>query len=99
MRGATSIILGEKIFKMRRLINQIQTGLGDPSSDVPSSFTSDLVLTGTDLPNVFLLLCPPPSSNFEDERVKSMNKCPVVLSRCPPPSSNFGDERVKSGIT
>ena len=35
----------------------IQTGLGDPSSDVPSSSTSVLVLMGTDLPNVFLLLC------------------------------------------
>ena len=40
--------------------------------------------------------CPPQSSNFGDERVKSMNKCPIVLSRCPPSSSNLGDERVKS---
>ena len=30
----------------------VQTG--DPSSDVPSSSTSVMVLTGTDLPNVFL---------------------------------------------
>ena len=48
---------------------QIQTGLGDPSSDVPSSSTSVMILTGTGLPNVFLLLCsafrcPPPSSDF-----------------------------------
>ena len=28
----------------------LQTGLGDPSSDVPSSSTSVLVLMGTDLP-------------------------------------------------
>ena len=35
----------------------IQTGLGDLSSDVPSSSTSVMVLTGTDLPNVCLLLC------------------------------------------
>ena len=35
-----------------------------------------------------------PSSNFGDERVKSMNKCPVVPSRCQ--SSNLGDERIKS---
>ena len=36
---------------------EVQTGLGDPSSDVPSSSTSVMVLTGTDLPNVFLLPC------------------------------------------
>ena len=35
----------------------VQTGLGDPSSNVPSSSTSVMVLMGTDLPNVFLLLC------------------------------------------
>ena len=77
----------------------LQTGLGDPSSDVPSSSTSVMVLTWTDLPNVICFNvpsfpCPPPSSNFGDERVKSMIKCPVVLSRGPPPSSNLGDERV-----
>ena len=87
-------------YVVQHMLN-IQTGLGDPSSDVPSSSTSGMVLMGTDLPNVFLLLCsvfqcPPPSSNFGDERVKSMNTCPVVLSRCPPPSSNLGEERVKS---
>ena len=40
--------------------------------------------------------CPPPSSNFGDKRVDSMNKCPVVPSRCPPQSANLGDERIKS---
>ena len=42
---------------MAILILKLQTGLGDPSSDVPSSPTSVIVLAGTDLPNEFLLLC------------------------------------------
>ena len=79
----------------------LQTGLGDPSSDVPSSSTSVLVLMGTVLPNVFLLLCSviPMSASvikFRGERVKSMNKCPIVPSRCPLQSSNLGDEKIKS---
>ena len=56
------------------------------SSDVPSSSTSVTILTGTDLPNVFLLLYSaiPISasvSRFRGQMVKSMRKFPVVLSR------------------
>ena len=81
----------------------IQTGLGDSSSDVLQFSTSITVLTGTDLPNVFLLLllcsATPMSASvikFRDESVKSLHKLPVVLSSCPPPSSNIDEERVKS---
>ena len=77
----------------------IQTGLGDPSSDVPSSSTSVMVLTGS-AQCIF-------ASMFRHSDVclrhqiswlKGLNqciKCPVFPSRCLPPSSNLGDERVK----
>ena len=71
----------------------LQTDLGDPSSDGLPSSTSVTISTGTDLPNVVLLLCsaiPDVRLRHQISRTKGVNQCiivPVVL----PQSSRYGN--------